>query len=152
MERGDGGKWDVTQIMYESVTGEKTKVKVTEEARPIIEEIKRLDENRLKREKYWREKGFSEVFLDVSRCGEESSDDESALTRLEQIELKSDLENAIGQLSIKQQFVIRQKYIAGISTSEIARIEDVKMSAISHLEKRGLEKLKKILKTRQQIA
>ena len=140
------GTWEIIELTYHFVDDERVTVPVTEELRPVITEVMRLDRNRINRENKRSE--------DITISNIEDSDeslfaDDSFFTVIKRQELKSDLEYAINQLPSKQQTVIRQRYFQDIPTSDIAQMEGVDVSAISHREKRAKENLKKILAERQ---
>ncbi|MGI6153780.1 MAG: hypothetical protein ACOYJB_08115 [Christensenellaceae bacterium] len=63
----------------------------------------------------------------------------------ERREMCANLNDAIGQLLPEQQNLIWQRFILEIPATEIARREDVHVSAISHRMERIYKRLKKIL-------
>lgn len=144
------GTWEITRMSYYFVNGKKADVEITDEMtdeeRIAIAKVKQWEENRLNRKS---NKGdMMNLNLTLDSMLEQPSIDNP----MERFELREYLENAINQLPDKQQKVIRQRYFGDMPTIEIAKIEGVEVSAISHREKRALANLRKILAERQLTA
>jgi hypothetical protein len=161
METVDG-KWKITKTIYTDVKGNRTSIDVTAESRPMLEEVKRLDENRLQREAYSRKmrqggKGCTfrsqcdqcgdccRSYMNVKKFNSRSSVLETLVHREHRAGVRHAIENAISQLPKKQQHLIRQMYHNGFKASELVKIESMGKSAISRMHKRAIENLKTLL-------
>ena|GEM_PF-6749884 len=157
-----GDKWEITKMIYFSVTGKIPPVGVSEEVRPILKKMQWQDEYRRKRDARNRKANANGKnctdYSDCNQCGECSRSciktkkirtDNPVHTILEHKEQRSEIRHkinqAISQLSPKQQIVIRQRYLEDKKVSEVSQSTGMSESSIKHIENRALEKLKDIL-------
>ena len=159
VEKLENGKWGITHLEYGFVVDmplgegelEQGKVLVTEEIRSMLTKAKMADEYRISCAIKNRKNGYSEIPLDMVKYGENPSCCEPLLARIERKELRAELENIIDMLTVKQQKIIRLRYLEDYSTSATAEIMGVHISAITHTEKRALKKMREIFIKRQLI-
>ncbi|MDR0325084.1 MAG: sigma-70 family RNA polymerase sigma factor [Oscillospiraceae bacterium] len=154
-----GDKWEITSITYHSAT-ERITIEVPEDAREILKIAMNQDEYRRKKESDIRKANVSgrkcTNYSKCDQCGECSRSPATFKqirqsnpvdTILERRESRTELESIIGQLSPKQQVVIRQRYLADKKAVEISQSTGMSKSVISHMEKRALKKLKTFLQS-----
>ena len=125
-------KREITHIVYQYVNGERLEIEITEELRPMLTELKRLDDNCNKREDR-RRKAFLQSNQNISY---------SLAEDVERRERNANFMQAFNQLLPEQQKLMWQLFYLEIPSNEIARREGVDKSAISHRLKRAREKLK----------
>ena len=158
IEKQENGTWVVIEIIYQFECGERKRVNLLEEMNNAEEakEAMKILYKALGQEQNQSSKQINQrLYLDKNNLLVIPLDDlqecistpiqATRLSKIAQLELRVDLENAIDQLPKKQQDVILQRYFAELSVNEIAESEGVDKSAISHREKRALKNLKNIL-------
>ena len=127
-------KSEMTHIVYHYVTGESVKVEIAEELRPVLTELKRLEDNCTQRENRRRKASLRSVQNYISSIAED----------VERREQNDEFMQAFHRLLPEQQKLLWQIFFLEIPEKEIARREGVDKSAISHRLKRARAKLKNL--------
>jgi RNA polymerase sigma factor (sigma-70 family) len=135
------GKWEITDIIYHYVNGERAKIAITEDIKPMLTELKRLDDNRKKREERHGEE-LRESYEPLSSLIVTTL---SAAEEAERWERNAEFKQAFNRLTPEQQKLLWQIFYLEIPANEIALREGVDKSAISHRLERARAKLKKLL-------
>ena len=139
------GKWEIKNIIYHYVNGEKAKIAITEDIRPMLTELKKLDDNRKKRE----ERHGEELWESYEPLSSLVVGTPSVAEEVERRERNAEFKQAFNRLTPEQRKLLWQLFYLEIPANEIARREGVDKSAISHRLVRAREKLKKLISNRQ---
>ena len=122
----------------------KVTVPITDGIRKIIVNAKNADEERIKKQRKRNEENGKDCydFPEVSMEGMELTSEKNPIDSLMEY---ADLHSAIGKLNKEQREVIRLRYFKGMRQKEAAEILNVGVPAISRMEKRAINELRKIL-------